>query len=108
MKTLATPVRAREFHALADETRLLIVDLLASGERCVCELTEALDIRQSLLSFHLRTLKEAGVIRDRREGRWIFYRLEREALRTLAGALTGLAERRPEERTPGGRCGPSA
>src|SRR5205807_5531861 len=60
----------RQFRALSDETRLKIIDLLRRGERCVCELTEALDVAQSLLSFHLRTLKDAGLVTDRREGRW--------------------------------------
>ena len=70
----------RRFHALADETRLRIVDRLRDGEECVCNLTGPLDIRQSLLSFHLRTLKDAGLVRDRREGRWVYYSLDLDAL----------------------------
>lgn len=66
---------ARIFHALADPIRLKIVGLLGEGERCVCDLTEALDTAQSLLSFHLKTLKDAGVVTDRREGRWNYYSL---------------------------------
>ncbi len=53
---------ARWFHALSDETRLHIVWLLAGGERCVCDLQEALDAAQSRLSFHLKTLREAGLV----------------------------------------------
>lgn len=67
------------FHALSDETRLEIVDMLRSGERCVCDLTDALDAAQSRLSFHLKVLKDAGIVRDRREGRWVHYELDREA-----------------------------
>ena len=48
------------FHALSDETRLEIIELLRKGERCVCDLTDTLDAAQSRLSFHLRVLKEAG------------------------------------------------
>ncbi len=48
------------FHALSDETRLEIIELLRKGERCVCELTDTLDAAQSRLSFHLRVLKDAG------------------------------------------------
>jgi ArsR family transcriptional regulator len=80
----------RQFKALADDTRLGIIDLLRSGERCVCDLTEALDIRQSLLSFHLKTLRDAGLVTDRREGRWAYYALHREAFEQLerfVGAL---------------------
>lgn len=71
---------AKCFHALSDEKRLRILDLLRRGERCVCDLTEALDVGQSLLSFHLRTLKDAGIVSDRRRGRWVFYALIPEAL----------------------------
>lgn len=68
------------FHALSDETRLEIVALLSHGERCVCELQDTLDAAQSRLSFHLKTLKDAGLVTDRREGRWVYYQLNREAL----------------------------
>ncbi|MBK5187022.1 MAG: helix-turn-helix transcriptional regulator [Gemmatimonadaceae bacterium] len=80
----------RRFQALGEETRLQIVDLLRGGERCVCDLTEALGMRQSLLSFHLKVLKDAGLVVDRREGRWAYYELNEEAfeqLRELVGAL---------------------
>ncbi|HEV8612370.1 MAG TPA: metalloregulator ArsR/SmtB family transcription factor [Gemmatimonadales bacterium] len=83
---LAQAVQA--FHALSDPTRLQLVDLLRGGERCVCELTDALEAGQSRLSFHLRILKDAGLVLDRREGRWVFYRLHQEQLGRLAGALT--------------------
>ena len=80
----------KQFRALADDNRLKIVDLLRSGERCVCELTGALDLGQSLLSFHLKTLKDAGLVVDRREGRWAYYSLNPEAfaqLESFVGAL---------------------
>lgn len=79
---------AEVFHALSDATRLQLVDLLRGGERCVCELTDALDARQSRLSFHLRVLKEAGLVLDRREGRWIYYRLNQERVEEVASVLT--------------------
>jgi len=69
---------ARWFHALADETRLQIIDCLIDGEQCVCELTDFLQTGQSRLSFHLKTLKDAGILKDRREGRWIYYSLNRK------------------------------
>ena len=59
------------FHALSDETRLAIVQRLGSGEKCVCDLQDLLDAAQSRLSYHLKLLKDAGLIADRREGRWI-------------------------------------
>ncbi|HLG04925.1 MAG TPA: metalloregulator ArsR/SmtB family transcription factor [Gemmatimonadales bacterium] len=78
---------ARAFHALSDVTRLRIVDLLRGGERCVCDLTGALGAGQSRLSFHLRILKEAGVVLDRKQGRWVYYRLNPDQVDRLAGAL---------------------
>jgi len=89
--------RTEQFRALADETRLQILELLRGGEHCVCELTEALDLGQSLLSFHLKALKDAGLVSDRREGRWIYYAIEEDALRDMAAGLTKLVagQRRP-------------
>jgi len=80
-------VAARAFHALSDPTRLAIIDRLRRGERCVCELTGAIGASQPRLSFHLKTLKDAGLVVDRREGRWIYYRLAEERLRSLGQVL---------------------
>ena len=84
----------RQFRALADPTRLRIVDLLRGGERCVCELTDALDTGQSLLSFHLKTMKDAGLVSDRREGRWAYYSLNAEAFAELEAFVGGLPSTR--------------
>ncbi|MDQ3696732.1 MAG: metalloregulator ArsR/SmtB family transcription factor [Gemmatimonadota bacterium] len=70
---------ARLFHALSDETRLAILGMLRGGELCVCELQSALDAAQSRLSFHLRVLKDAGLVTDRKEGRWSYYAANPEA-----------------------------
>ena len=82
---------ARLFHALSDETRFSIVQRLRFGERCVCELTDALDAAQSRLSFHLKVLKDAGLVSDRREGRWMYYTLNQEALAEMAEVVESLA-----------------
>jgi ArsR family transcriptional regulator len=84
----------RQFRALADPTRLRIVDLLRGGERCVCELTEALDAGQSLLSFHLKTMKDAGLVSDRRDGRWAYYSLNADAFAQLETFVGGLPSTR--------------
>src|SRR2546429_4261870 len=81
---------ARRFHALSDETRLEIVRLLSHGERCVCELQSVLDAAQSRLSFHLKTLKDAGLVSDRRGGRWGYYALNREGLHEVAEVAFGV------------------
>jgi ArsR family transcriptional regulator len=84
--------RARAlFKALADPIRLQIIEALASGERCVCELTSALGLAQSKLSFHLKVLKEAGMLADRQKGRWVYYRLRSEAIEELRSWLAALA-----------------
>jgi ArsR family transcriptional regulator len=66
--------------ALADQTRLRIIALLTGNERCVCELRDQLDVPQPLLSFHLKTLRNAGIITDRRDGRWVHYSLQPHVL----------------------------
>jgi ArsR family transcriptional regulator len=82
------------FKALSDETRLRIVKLLEQGELCVCDITAALDMVQPKVSFHLSALKEAGLIRDRRSGRWTHYRLDdTEMLRRML--LLAVCERIP-------------
>jgi ArsR family transcriptional regulator len=77
-------------NALADEARVEIVVRLLDGEKCVCDLQDALDAGQSRLSYHLKVLKEAGLVTDRREGRWSYYTLERDAFLEIEQMITGL------------------
>jgi ArsR family transcriptional regulator len=99
MATAISPKLSRAaqlFHALSDETRLAIVQRLQNGERCVCHLTDLLDAAQSRLSFHMKVLKDAGLVTDRKEGRWIHYSLNREAfseLQELLGDMKPAARR---------------
>jgi ArsR family transcriptional regulator len=88
----------RRLKALSDPNRLRIIDRLRTGERCVCDLTDALDEGQSLLSFHLKVLKDAGLVSDRREGRWGFYTLDTAALHEVEAFLGSLADRVPQTR----------
>ncbi len=64
------------FKALSDETRLRILSLMKEGEICVCDIAESLGMSQPNISFHLSMLKEAGLIKDRKNGRWIHYSLD--------------------------------
>jgi len=80
---LSTKKAVALFHALSDETRLRLLDRLKDGERCVCELTDAMKIGQSRLSFHLKVLKDARLVADRREGRWMYYSLNVQAVDEL-------------------------
>ncbi len=88
--------RASElFHALSDETRLGILEMLRDGERCVCDLQEELEAAQSRLSFHLKVLKDAGLVTDRREGRWSYYTLVPTAFGEAHDVVRSLATQRP-------------
>ena len=93
---LDTARAAALFHALSDEIRLEVVGLLLHGERCVCELMSELDMAQSRLSWHLKTLSDAGIISGRREGRWVYYSLSSDAIaeaRSLLDAMKPAARR---------------
>jgi len=68
------------FKALSDETRLRTIKLLEQGELCVCDITAALGMSQPKVSFHLSTLKEASLIKDRKQGKWIHYSLNEKDL----------------------------
>jgi ArsR family transcriptional regulator, arsenate/arsenite/antimonite-responsive transcriptional repressor len=89
--SLDTDRAVRLFHALSDGTRLSIIQRLRLGERCVCDLTDALDAAQSRLSFHLKVLKDADLVTDRREGRWMYYTLNLETLNEMSELIDGLA-----------------
>jgi ArsR family transcriptional regulator len=77
----------RLFRALGDETRLRLLEQLRGGEQCVCDLTDELDASQPRLSFHLKTLKDAGLVTDRKDGRWVYYAINPEAFATLDRVL---------------------
>ena len=80
-------VAALRFRALGDETRLRIIEQLASGERSVSDLMARLDLGQSLMSHHLRILRESGLLTDRRDGRWIHYSIAEPSLAACRLAL---------------------
>jgi ArsR family transcriptional regulator len=84
------------FKALSEEIRLRIIKLLEHGELCVCDLVAALDMVQPKVSFHLAVLKEAGFIKDRKEGKWTHYRLDdSDLLRRFL--ILSVTERIPED-----------
>jgi DNA-binding transcriptional ArsR family regulator len=74
------PSEVRIFKALADINRLKIIKLLKEGELCVCELTAVLTTSQSTVSHHLSVLKNAGLIKERKEGKWSYFRLSEGAV----------------------------
>ncbi len=66
---------AEFYKALGDETRLTIVEMLGDREMCVCEIIDKLGMSQPAISHHLKVLKHAGIVKDSREGKWIYYSL---------------------------------
>ena len=81
---------AAQFKALADPTRVAILNALsAADEVCVCNLTGAFDLSQPTISHHLKILREAGLVDATRRGTWAYYRLVPEAIDALRGALGG-------------------
>lgn len=88
------------YKQLADETRLRCLMLIfAEGELCVCELTHALDLSQPKISRHLANLRQAGVLKDRRDGQWIHYHLHKNlpawAQQVMATTAEGLRNAAP-------------
>ncbi|MDX1647720.1 MAG: metalloregulator ArsR/SmtB family transcription factor [Longimicrobiales bacterium] len=82
---------AAAMKALGDPIRWSVVQLLAHGERCVCDLEDALGISQSRLSYHLAILRDAEVVAHRKSGRWVYYSLDPQTVERavdVLGALT--------------------
>lgn len=92
---------AAAFKALGDPKRVgMLRDIAACDDVCACDLLERYDMSQSTLSHHLGLLARAGLVRTRKQGKWVHYTADRDALRELAGVLAGVAD------TPGGGgCG---
>ena len=82
---------------VSPQTRLEIILAIGTGEACVCHLEAVLKLRQAYISQHLMTLREARVITARREGRYIFYRLENPAVLELVQQAIRLTGQSPEE-----------
>ncbi len=99
-----TATVVRLFHALSDETRVALVERLRNGERCVCELMDHLDAAQSRLSFHLKVLRDAGIVDCRREGRWAYYWLRPDAFEALEDSVKELAPTAAARAASSARC----
>ncbi len=84
-----TEEAVRAFKALGDENRLRIAGIVAErGDVCACRLLDELDMTQPTLSHHMKLLRDSGVVKARKEGRWMHYSLNQE----VVGALTSLLE----------------
>ena len=82
---------ARSFKALGDDNRLRIIELIASqGEMCACRILDELDIAQPTLSHHMKLLKDAGLVKARKQGRWMHYSMDRSMLESIEGFLRAI------------------
>jgi ArsR family transcriptional regulator, arsenate/arsenite/antimonite-responsive transcriptional repressor len=93
--TLPSALITSGFHALSDPIRLQAIELLLDQELCVCDLCAAIEVSQSKLSFHLKVLREAKLVRTRQEGRWIYYALNLPQFEALNQYLSGLQRSGP-------------
>jgi ArsR family transcriptional regulator, arsenate/arsenite/antimonite-responsive transcriptional repressor len=84
--------------AAADPNRMAILRILASGKACVCELQEEIPVAPNLLSYHLKVLKDAGLISGQRRGRWVDYEIAEDALDRLRAAIPMPATAQPPPR----------
>ncbi|MDJ0772065.1 MAG: metalloregulator ArsR/SmtB family transcription factor [Mastigocoleus sp. MO_167.B18] len=100
---LNTNLIAAGFHALSEPLRIKVLEILRKQEMCVCDLCEILKVSQSKLSFHLKTLKLAGLVRTRQEGRWIYYSLNLSQFIVLEQYLVDY--RRFSQLLPANTCG---
>lgn len=83
---------ARFLKVIAEENRLKILCVLKSGEQCVCDIWQALDIQQNLVSHHLKVLKKASLIKFRKEGLWMFYRINDREIKKLSLLLNNFLQ----------------
>ena len=81
---------ARMFKALDDEKRLQILDMIRGGEKCACVILEDMQISQSTLSHHMRILCESGIVHGRKDGKWVYYSIDKEGSKRLARLLASL------------------
>ena len=93
--------------ALADPVRLRLVGVLAGGGRCVCDLQEQVPVAANLLSYHLRVLREAGLVTATRRGRWVDYRLDGGGFAALWAQASAAGVRCRASTSPPRWCGPA-
>ncbi len=89
--------QAAVFKALSDETRLHILEMLTMGELCACKILEKFQITQPTLSYHMKTLSQAGLVKGRKEGKWTYYSLNEEALWAAGQYFNQLLEAIPQQ-----------
>ena len=85
------------FKALSDTNRLLILNMLRSGEKCACKILEELHIGQSTLSHHMKILCDSGIVKCRKEGKWSHYSFDKNGCENLKELLNEILKNEPEK-----------
>ena len=84
--------------SLSDPIRINILELMMSGEICVCDIVKVTGLSQSKISYHIKILKDSGLISDRQEGRWVYYKLDLEVLSDIKNWMGNLIQSSFNER----------
>ena len=85
-------LNSRVFKAFCDENRLMILEMLQTGEKCACHLLDQMNISQSTLSHHMKILCESGIVVSRKEGKWTYYSISSEGSEYAVELLKQLTE----------------
>ncbi|OLS02499.1 ArsR/SmtB family transcription factor [Tissierella creatinophila] len=80
--------KADIFKALGDETRLTIIDMLSCGEICACKIIEGLNLSQPTISHHMKVLQQVGLVKARKDGRWMHYSINKEKVEEIKEFIT--------------------
>ena len=84
--------------SLSDPIRINILELMMNGEICVCDIVKVTGLSQSKISYHIKILKDSGLISDRQEGRWVYYKLDLEVLSDIQNWMSNLIQSSKNER----------
>jgi len=76
--------------SLSDPIRINILELMMNGEICVCDIVKVTGLSQSKISYHIKILKDSGLVSDRQEGRWVYYKLDLEVLTDIKNWMGNL------------------
>ncbi|GLB29724.1 transcriptional regulator [Lacrimispora amygdalina] len=98
---LSSEKNAKVFKAFCDEKRLMILELLRSGEKCACVLIDQMDIGQSALSYHMKILCDSGIVESRQEGKWTHYKISEQGSRDAMLLLKAITTTNPAAEVSG-------
>lgn len=98
MNTIKTQQFAKLLKALSGDIRLNIISYLASGEKCVCHIYKYFKLPQNLVSHHLGILRKSGLIKDRKEGKWVYYSLNERNIEKVTHFLQEIMQKKKEEK----------